>query len=131
MIWINNLNHKVWLGFFIFLFVLIGCKGRLNNNDIFLPETKVVSSTENWAVVTSEYLRVRISPDASSDVSSYLREGQLVEILGRSERKELMNKSEFYWYKILCQEGRGWVHGSDLNFSILIVPNDFAFESYL
>ena len=131
MNWIQNVNYKGWLVFLVCLLVLISCKDNLNNNDVFLPETKVLSVDENRAVVASEYLRVRISPDASSNVLSYLREGQVVEIIGRSEQKELINEGEFYWYEILCQGGSGWVHGSYLSFSVLIIPINFTFESNL
>ena len=130
MNWIKNVNYKGWLAFLVCLLVLISCKENLDNN-VFLPETKVLAVNENRAVVASEYLRVRISPDASSNVLSYLREGQVVELLGRSERKEVINEGEFYWYEILCQGGRGWVHGSYLNFSVLIIPINFAFDNNL
>ena len=130
MNWIQNVNYKGWLAFLVCLLVLISCKENLDNN-VFLPETKVLAVNENRAVVASEYLRVRISPDASSNVLSYLREGQVVELLGRSERKEVINEGEFYWYEILCQGGSGWVHGSYLSFSVLIIPIDFTFESNL
>ena len=131
MNWIQNVNYKGWLTFLFCLFVLVSCKENFNNNDVFLPETKVLSVNENRAVVASEYLRVRISPDASSNVLSYLREGQVVELLGRSERKEVINEGEFFWYEILCQGCSGWVHGSYLSFSVLIIPIDFTFESNL
>ena len=130
MNWIQNVNYKGWLAFLVCLLVLISCKENLDNN-VFLPETKVLAVNENRAVVASEYLRVRISPDASSNVLSYLREGQVVELLGRSERKEVINEGESYWYEILCQGGRGWVHGSYLNFSVLIIPINFAFDNNL
>ena len=130
MNWIQNVNYKGWVAFLVCLLVLISCKENLDNN-VFLPETKVLAVNENRAVVASEYLRVRISPDASSNVLSYLREGQVVELLGRSERKEVINEGEFYWYEILCQGGSGWVHGSYLSFSVLIIPIDFTFESNL
>ena len=130
MNWIQNVNYKGWLAFLVCLLVLISCKENLDNN-VFLPETKVLAVNQNREVVASEYLRVRISPDASSNVLSYLREGQVVELLGRSERKEVINEGEFYWYEILCQGGSGWVHGSYLSFSVLIIPIDFTFESNL
>lgn len=131
MYYIRSVTRTSWLIFFIYLISLNGCKEYSNDKELFLPITKVLSDSREWASVDFEFLRLRLDPDVNSHVLAYLREGQIVEVIARSERKELFEKGQFYWYEIISEGLRGWVHGSYLNFTVSFISNDFTFESFL
>ena len=98
----------------IMIFFFSGCERKAESIDIELPETPVLSSEEQWAVVTSSYLRIRKEPNLESEILSHLRLNNVVKILEQNSYTEKIEGEEDYWYKISYQGISGWVFGSYL-----------------
>jgi hypothetical protein len=81
-----------------------------------------------WGTINDERVRFRNKPELSSGVWYYLRKGERVEIIGRSEEKQKIGEMEDYWYEICISSGgssrekdglarggfflSGWVYGA-------------------
>ena len=65
-------------------------------------------------MVVADSLRVRDQPSVRSEVLSYLRRGEVVEVLQRGEREEQIEGESGYWYEVTFQGVTGWVFGSHL-----------------
>lgn len=57
-------------------------------------------------------LPIRASAKASADALYKLRQGQVVKVIGRTEKKELIKPYEDYWYELVTDDGyTGWCFG--------------------
>lgn len=94
-------------------FLMGGC-GQKVVERIDLPPTPVLSIRSTWAVVSSPFLRVREEPLAKSRILAHLRKGTVLEILSRTEKKEVLEDATSYWYQVSFEGLRGWVFGAFL-----------------
>lgn len=83
-------------------FLLISCT-RISESRIELPATPILSGGLGWGIVRSSYVRLKAKPDpASSDIAA-LRDGSLVEILGR----EFDSSGSSLWCRVRSPEVKG------------------------
>jgi hypothetical protein len=102
----------------LFLASLVSC-GRFPAKGLDLPPTPVLSGGPGWAVVKSSYVRLKDAPTASASDLAALRDGTLVEIVGR----EFDSKGGSLWYELRLPEMekgaaerlQGWVPESELD----------------
>lgn len=102
------------LGLATALVGLLGCGPRPAVEKIDLPPTPVLSIRSNWAVVNSPFLRLRQEPLARSGVLAHIRRGAVLEVLSRTEQKEVLEDASAYWYQVSYAGLRGWVFGASL-----------------
>jgi hypothetical protein len=74
----------------------------------------VLSIRSNWAVVNSPFLRLRQEPLAGSKVLAHVRRATVLEVLSRTERKEVLEDASSYWYQVSYAGLRGWAFGAFL-----------------
>lgn len=92
----------------------LGCQQRESAAHLVLPATSVVETNEVRGVVTADSLRVRAQPSVRAEVLSYLRRGEVVEVVGRGEQQERIDGTPGYWLEVSYQGVRGWAFGSHL-----------------
>jgi hypothetical protein len=102
------------LGLTFALAGLLGCGPRPAAERIDLPPTPVLSIRTNWAVVNSPFLRLRQEPLAGSGVLAHIRRGAVLEVLSRTDQKEIIEDASAYWYQVSYAGLRGWVFGAFL-----------------
>ncbi len=90
-----------------------GCGSR-QEEAIVLPATPVISVGSRWAVVTSNYMRMRSRPSESSDVVEGLPRGTVVEVVGSSDTRATVEGQKAYWYQLNVEGLRGWGFGAYL-----------------
>lgn len=93
---------------------LLGCGPRPAAEKIDLPPTPVLSIRSSWAVVTAPFLRLRQEPLAASGVLAHVRRGAVLEVLSRTDQKEVLEDASSYWYQVSYAGLRGWVFGAFL-----------------
>jgi hypothetical protein len=86
-----------------------GREGRIGRVDF--PTTPVLSVRSTWAVVISPLLRVRVQPDSRSTVLQHIRQGVVVEVIGKGDREDEIEGQQDYWYRINYDGLKGWVFG--------------------
>ncbi|RME90053.1 MAG: SH3 domain-containing protein [Candidatus Hydrogenedentota bacterium] len=92
-------------------FLLVSCHGKSENK-----QNVAKPSLPKEAVVLTEGLKVRLSPNRVAAELGRLEEGMKVEILSHSPEKEKIGQYEAYWYKIKTDDDLiGWVYGAYLN----------------
>ncbi len=91
-----------------------GCQREEEDFDLELPPIPVLTIQTNWAVIQSNYLRLRETASLSSPSVALLRKGQVLEILSRTLEKETIDEEAGYWYQIDFDGLQGWVFGSYL-----------------
>ena len=94
------------------LTIMVSCQRQVEPEKITLPPTPVLSIRSSWAVVKSPFLRVREEPFADAKIHTHVRQGAVLEIISRTERKEMVENDSSYWYNINYEGLRGWVFGS-------------------
>ena len=92
----------------------LGCQQRQAEAQLLLPPTSVAATNEIRGVVTSDSLRVRAQPSVRSEVLAYLRRGEVVEVLQRSEQQERVDGTLGHWLEVSYQGVRGWTFGPHL-----------------
>ncbi len=98
--------------FFVLLFsVFFSCSIEEEAAEIDLPETPILSSRSEWAVVTTSYLRIRSEADTDSEILGHLRRGAVAEIIGRNREKETVEGQEGSWFHIRSSGISGWIFG--------------------
>jgi hypothetical protein len=95
--------------------VLGGCMKGEEIPEINLPSTSVLSIQSTWAVVTSTHLRLRENPSTESSAVATLWKGNVLEILTRSDKKEIVEDERDFWYQIKFGGLTGWVFGAYLD----------------
>ena len=101
------------------------CQKQEPAAQLLLPTTTVVATNEWRGIVTADSLRVRFQPSVRAKVLSYLRRGEVVEVLQRGTDQERIAGAVAYWFEVSYQGVRGWVFGSHLD---LIDPGAGADE---
>ena len=91
-----------------------GCRQREAETQLRLPATSVVATNEVRGIVTADSLRVRAQASVRSEVLSYLRRGEVVEVLQRGEQQERIDGALGYWLEVTFEGVRGWAFGSHL-----------------
>jgi uncharacterized protein YgiM (DUF1202 family) len=92
-----------------------GREGRIVR--VEFPTTPVLTVRSTWAVVTSPLLRVREQPDSRSTVLQHIRQGVVVEVIGKSDREDEIEDQQDFWYRINYEGLKGWVFGPYLTLS--------------
>lgn len=113
--WVTRRTPGSWprsVGLLLVVALAIGCGQRAPEAEIVLPTTTVLTTGQQWGVVTSEFLRVRESAVLSAEILSYLRRGEVIEVLGRSDRREQVEGESEYWYHVSHEGVRGWAYGA-------------------
>lgn len=89
-----------------------GCKGETDRSIVVeLPPTPVLSTRSRWAVVTSTHLRLRERPSVESRAVTTLWRNNVLEIISRNERAELIEDRSGYWFQVAYDGLQGWVFG--------------------
>jgi hypothetical protein len=96
---------------------LISCSRERRIERVEFPTTPVLSVRSTWAVVVSPLLRVREQPDSRSTVLQHIRQGVVVEVIGKSDREDEIEGQQDYWYRINYEGLKGWVFGPYLTLS--------------
>jgi hypothetical protein len=107
-----NKSEYLLLSSLLSLILIFSCQRQVEPEKITLPPTPVLSIRSNWAVVKSPFLRVREEPFADAKIHTHLRRGAVLEIISRTERKEMVENESSYWYHINYEGLRGWIFGS-------------------
>lgn len=92
----------------------ISCSREGRIERVEFPATPVLSVRSTWAAVASPLLRVREQPDSGSTVLQHIRQGVVVEVIGKSDREDEIEGQQDYWYRINYDGLKGWVFGSYL-----------------
>ena len=103
----------------------LGCRSRESDAQLVLPATSVVATNEVRGIVTADSLRLRAQPSVRAAVLSYLRRGEVVEVLQRGEQEERVGGNPGHWFEVICEGVRGWAFGSHLE---LLAPGAAAAE---
>jgi uncharacterized protein YgiM (DUF1202 family) len=99
----------------VFLCLLYpGCSGERAERKVELPSTTVLSVGSRWAVVNTNYLRMREKPLKDAEVLDGLTKGTVVEVLASTESEETIENATSYWYRISLEGLKGWVFGAYL-----------------
>lgn len=96
------------------LLFLASCNRDARIAPVEFPTTPVLSVRSTWAVVRSPLLRVREQPGSRSPVLQHIRQGVVVEVIGKSDREDEIEGQQDYWYRINYDGLKGWVFGSYL-----------------
>lgn len=91
-----------------------GCGGERGERGLELPSTTVLSLGSRWAVVNTNYLRMREKPLKDAAVLDGLTKGTVVEVLASTESEETIENATSYWYRISLEGLKGWVFGAYL-----------------
>jgi hypothetical protein len=92
----------------------LGACGSRQEETIVLPATPVISVGSRWAVVTSNYLRMRARPSEAAEVVEGLPRGTVVEVVGTSDTQTTVEGQKDYWYQLNIEGLRGWGFGAYL-----------------
>ncbi len=92
----------------------LGACGARQEETIVLPATPVISVGSRWAVVTSNYMRMRARPSESAEVVEGLPRGTVVEVVGTSETQATVEGQKAYWLQLNIEGLRGWGFGAYL-----------------
>ena len=93
----------------------VSCSRERRIEHVEFPTTPVLSARSTWAVVVSPLLRVREQADTRSTVLQHIRQGAVVEVIGRSDREDEIEGRQDYWYRINFEGLKGWVFGPYLS----------------
>ena len=99
----------------IHLLFLFTCKSEDSHSEITFPTTPVLSITSSWGVVKANFLRIREEPSKNSKVVHHIRKSSIIEILSKTDKKEIIEELESYWYRINFDGLRGWIFGGYLD----------------
>ncbi len=94
------------------LLLIGGCGREAPLPTIRLPATHVLSTGSSWAVITENLLRVREKPSKVSEVIMHVRKSTVVEVISRTENREVVENEEDYWYLVDYSGLKGWVFGA-------------------
>jgi uncharacterized protein YgiM (DUF1202 family) len=108
--------RKIILWFLFLILIFTSCGEDKTAQHISLPSTPILSSHSHWAVVKTDYLRIRVKPTVDAEMLSSTGMGAVVRIISQTENKELVGQEKDYWYQIEDQGIRGWVFGAHLDF---------------
>jgi hypothetical protein len=82
---------------------------------IELPATSVLAIRSSWAVVTSTHLRLRERATLDSAAVTTLWKGSVLEVLTKTDRLEVVEGENDYWYQVNFGGLTGWVFGAYLD----------------
>jgi uncharacterized protein YgiM (DUF1202 family) len=102
---------------FLLLLAAASCSRESRIEHVEFPATPVLTVRSTWAVVVSPLLRVREQPDSRSRVLQHIRQGVVVEVIGKSDREDEIEGQQDYWYRINYDGLKGWVFGPYLTLS--------------
>jgi hypothetical protein len=93
--------------------IFISCNHEVEDPEIVLPSTPIMTGTTSWGVVNVSYLKINKEPDNNQHIVTTLRKGDLVKV----ESVHYINngKDNSVWYNISRDKLRGWVQDSSLN----------------
>ena len=98
----------------MFLATVASCGGETEIPVISLPSTSVLSIRSSWGLITENLLRMRENPTKESAVILHVRKATVVEIISRTESREVVEDEEAYWYLVDYSGLKGWVFGAYL-----------------
>jgi uncharacterized protein YgiM (DUF1202 family) len=96
------------------ILTLSSCGEDRDSQKILLPSTPIISSEAQWAVVTTDYLRIRAKPTEDSEMLASTGKGTVVRIISQTEKQETLGNIKDFWYQIDDQGVVGWVFASFL-----------------
>ncbi|MDY7026999.1 MAG: SH3 domain-containing protein [Spirochaetota bacterium] len=97
------------------LFSTVGCERETQQGiTVELPPTPVLSARSRWAVVASTHLRLRERPTVESQPVTTLWQNNVIEIISRNEKSEMIENRTDYWYQVTYDGLQGWVFGAYL-----------------
>jgi uncharacterized protein YgiM (DUF1202 family) len=105
------LRAALWAAAVLVSLVGVSCSRDRRIEHVEFPTTPVLTVQSTWAVVVSPLLRVREQPDSRSTVLQHIRQGVVVEVIGKSDREDEIEGQQDYWYRINYDGLKGWVFG--------------------
>jgi uncharacterized protein YgiM (DUF1202 family) len=97
----------------LLLAFLAGCGNGNQEKKIELPSTQVMGLSEGWAVVLTNYVRIRATPQADGIEITALAKGAVVKIVDKGNSETVKNVTDF-WYEVESGGNRGWLFGQNL-----------------
>lgn len=67
------------------------------------------------AEITDNSVRIRSKPSLTAEILALCNKGEIVFIIGRSDKSEIIDDSDFFWINIIKGNYTGWVYGKYLD----------------
>lgn len=93
-------TEKLFLTSLIFLLIIFisGCFLKTDTDTIDVSDAYKISSLEQWAVITDNYVAYKSEPSALAPVKAHGRLGEVQKITG--SQIVISNKSHLIWYEL-------------------------------
>ncbi len=92
---------------------LAACAREPEEKKIELPSESALSLYRGWGVILTNYIRLRVTPDAEGVEITALGKRALVRVLDKGKRETVKGVTDF-WYEIEARSSRGWLFGAHL-----------------
>lgn len=106
--------HKIYGIVYISLiafFFVISCVPEKKAERIVLPESAQLSFSMGYAVVLTNYIRIRATPAQDGIEITALARGAIVTVLDKGHEETIRDVTDF-WYQIDDGRNRGWLFGA-------------------
>lgn len=71
----------------------------------------------NYGIINTDSVRIRKNPSMNGEIIGIIPKNEIIISIIKSPKKDLINKEEWYWYKIVSNNGYvGWVYGKYILF---------------
>ena len=99
---------------FLGTLLLATCAKEPEEKKIELPAQHTLTLYRGWGVVLTNYIRLRLTPEADGVEITALARNALVRILDKG-RKDTVKGFTDFWYEIESGSNRGWLFGRHLS----------------
>ncbi len=107
---LNCSNHLKYL-FTILLLItsIISCKSENDHNN------SEYMNSENIGIILKDRSTMRLEPFLYSSIITYIKQGEMLNVLDESKEKSWIGGTNDYWYKISLSGGLvGWTYGTNI-----------------
>jgi hypothetical protein len=111
---LQKTNYLCYAG--LSLAILLGgaCGANLRPVKLALPSTPVVSESQHWGVVNSNFIRLRLQPSEQSEVINGLSKGIVLRVKLALKEPGAAPEDAPRWYQVEAGEVKGWVSASQI-----------------
>jgi hypothetical protein len=78
---------------------------------IFTFSLAIANDESIKAIVNANKVRIREKPSINSNILSVVNKGDVIFILDRSDRAEIIDAMDEYWFKVKFENISGWIYG--------------------
>jgi len=122
----------------IMFFCFVSCTKKSELPELYnevIIETETIGSNDvenipDFTYSNDNYQEIRDSPDIDSEILGLINLSEYFSVIDISEQKDLINDSNYYWYKITNENITGWISGECLEPIISEQPNEFVGKSW-